>query len=345
MPKSEKPMIICDSVIGVMYVMESMDIDTAPLLKAANLTHENLADRDSFIPLESLAIFMEEAARASDNDILGLEISKKAVSGGLLVQTMLHAPTVRQMLQTLHKFSSLNITNCTTELVEIDGVGHNSWAYGSSFDGMRQFLDFSAAILLKWLQMVLGENWTPLFVRLQQAEPKKLEPYIDMFGPRVRFGQEVNCFGIPSHDLSTRLPNVGGNFPQVKEGELWQYLTGLAEISLEREEDSPKTTVSVQKEITYRLPDNLASIENVAQALGKSVRSLQRDLELEGTSFSSTLEQTKKELANKYLLDTDFNVSEIAFMLGFSDVSAFTRASYRWFGESPRAYRHRHKPQ
>jgi AraC-like DNA-binding protein len=67
-------------------------------------------------------------------------------------------------------------------------------------------------------------------------------------------------------------------------------------------------------------------------------RSLQRRLRDEGTSFNAVREQTRRELATRYL-DDKLSIAEISFLLGFSEPSAFFRAYKRWTGETPRATR------
>jgi AraC-like DNA-binding protein len=70
-----------------------------------------------------------------------------------------------------------------------------------------------------------------------------------------------------------------------------------------------------------------------------SERSLQRRLEVEGTSFLRLLDDTRRELAQEYLGQTALSLADTAFLLGFADQSSFFRASKRWFGISPRLYR------
>jgi AraC-like DNA-binding protein len=73
--------------------------------------------------------------------------------------------------------------------------------------------------------------------------------------------------------------------------------------------------------------------------LGLSLRSLQRTLAAEGTTFGALLDQTREVLARSYLDEGRYSVSDITYLLGFAGVSNFSRAFKRWTGESPRAYR------
>ena len=78
----------------------------------------------------------------------------------------------------------------------------------------------------------------------------------------------------------------------------------------------------------------------MAADFGMSQRTLQRKLSDIGLSYQQLLDETHHELARRYLDDQGKSVTEITFLLGFSEQSAFTRAFKRWSGMSPSAYRH-----
>ena len=82
-------------------------------------------------------------------------------------------------------------------------------------------------------------------------------------------------------------------------------------------------------------------MEKVADTLAISTRTLQRRLKDEETSFANLLEEIRRDLASRYILDNTHSLTEISFLLGFSDESAFSRAFKRWTGQSPREYSHR----
>ncbi|WP_290883145.1 helix-turn-helix transcriptional regulator [Fischerella sp.] len=71
----------------------------------------------------------------------------------------------------------------------------------------------------------------------------------------------------------------------------------------------------------------------------KDSRQLQRELQAEGTSYQQLLDETRKELALRHLQNLDTPIHDVAFLLGFSEPSAFHRAFKRWTGQTPRVYR------
>ena len=99
-------------------------------------------------------------------------------------------------------------------------------------------------------------------------------------------------------------------------------------------------------ETTYRqllgaLPEGCPTLEEAANALGISTWKLQRRLAEVGLTFKDVMEDTRRKLAMTYLKQPHLPLTEIAFLLGYSELSAFSRAFHRWTGVSPSTYRHR----
>lgn len=87
------------------------------------------------------------------------------------------------------------------------------------------------------------------------------------------------------------------------------------------------------------LPSGECTIEDVAKKLGYSKRSLQRKLQEENTSFQKQLNHTRELLAKYYVGSTDMRAEDIAYLLGYQDLSSFTRAFSLWTGATVSGYR------
>jgi AraC-like DNA-binding protein len=97
--------------------------------------------------------------------------------------------------------------------------------------------------------------------------------------------------------------------------------------------------VKVENVIASLLPHGEMHFDAVAAQLGMSVRTLARRIASEGHSFSEILDGLRSALARRYLAESDMSISEIAWLLGYSEVSSFTHAFHRWTGTNPRAER------
>ena len=97
----------------------------------------------------------------------------------------------------------------------------------------------------------------------------------------------------------------------------------------------------VSRFIAEELQGGEPSLSNIARRMAMSQRTLQRRLELERTSFADLLDTTRRHFAQAYLKEPNLALTEIAYLLGFSEQSAFTRAFHRWFGAAPSQVRSR----
>ena len=96
---------------------------------------------------------------------------------------------------------------------------------------------------------------------------------------------------------------------------------------------------SVENAMAPLLPHGQANAVEIARRIGMSQRTLVRRLSAEGLTFSDIAEELKADLARRYLRDGDLPISQIAWLLGYRDVSAFTHAFRRWTGMTPRQAR------
>jgi len=101
---------------------------------------------------------------------------------------------------------------------------------------------------------------------------------------------------------------------------------------------------AVENTLPRLLPHGKASASEVAQHLGMSPRTLARKLRAEGVAFANILAQLRSALAQRYLSERELPISEIAWLLGYCEVSSFTHAFKRWTGKTPRQYRSEEAP-
>jgi AraC-like DNA-binding protein len=91
------------------------------------------------------------------------------------------------------------------------------------------------------------------------------------------------------------------------------------------------------------MPMGEASLVSVARSLDMHPRTLQRRLQVHGWSLSALLDQQRRTIARQLLLEQRMSLTELAFMLGYSEQSAFNHAFERWFGEAPGRWAARHR--
>jgi AraC-like DNA-binding protein len=165
------------------------------------------------------------------------------------------------------------------------------------------------------------------------AAPADARAYAQVFGERatLRFEQPACGFVLPAVALDTLLPTADPH--------LHDLVTKHADLLLAELPVAESFTARVRELVTAGLPNGTAGAPHVASALHVSSRTLARRLEEEGTSFKDLTEQIRKNLALRYVGQTDLAFSEVAFLLGFSQTTAFHRAFKRWTGQTPLDYR------
>ncbi len=331
---TDDPYIYSGAINGVLTLLEkNWNIPRATLMNAAGLTPEDLLNYDDHIPLMVFAVILEEAARITQNPELTFELVEtfEKYANGLIHYAFRNSPSVREALKVGARFAGIMISFRSIEFLETDEFGYFKWNYKKGFDGMQQMPVWAPARVVVMLRGALGNNWVPEEVCMEQGEPENIAAYHKMFGSNISFSQPENRIRIATADLDQKMPTGDQN--------LWKYLIDLSNKLLAEQAQQPAIVNDIQRHIIDALPGDAANIKDISKLLGKSPRTLQRELHAAGFNFSQILDQTRQDLAGKYLLDTDLHISQIAFLLGFAEVSVFTRAVKRWFGHSPSAYR------
>lgn len=159
-----------------------------------------------------------------------------------------------------------------------------------------------------------------------------------IFQTPVQFSQPVNRIVFEAICLDWPVRSANTSLLSVFERHADTMLTAQ-----QTQNDTQKLIAQkVIEAITQPLQGEVPLIEAIARQLTLSVRQLQRELQAENTSYQLLLEETRKTLALKHLKNPDTSIHDVAFLLGFSEPSAFHRAFKRWLGQTPNSYRKRH---
>lgn len=314
---------------GVAAYAEQQGLDLVPLFKDAGL-REDCSRFDTFISMESFARLLELAAKATGDDAFGLKVAAAADhrAMGAVDYAVTNAATLRDCLMTLVRYIS-TVADLTRLEFVIDGdQALLEWMMSPLIVQRSQYIDYVAMALTKMFCELIGSSWRPMIVSLERPQPQQPAVHRKYLGPNVTFARDVNAIGFATSSL---------DFPiQDADPYLHRLAVRLCERELEERLAPREFTSRLHDEIATLLSnEGRAQIEMVARRLGLSVRTLQRRLLSLGTSFNRELDEARKQLAYRYLRQTDMRVSQIAFRLGFSAPSAFTRATHRWFGHRP----------
>lgn len=186
--------------------------------------------------------------------------------------------------------------------------------------------DASLAFLLMFCRFNFGSQLEPAGIHLTRATPPDPKAWTDFFGPSVRFGQPECKFFIRAEDADIPFTGSSPELLAVHEDVIRRHL-----VKLKRNNILNRTRLQIMEQ----LPSGRVTEKDMARAMNMSKRNLHRKLRENDWTFRSLLRQVRTDLAKRYIRDTDYSVTEIAFLLGFSDTSAFSRAFKGWFGHTP----------
>jgi AraC-like DNA-binding protein len=192
------------------------------------------------------------------------------------------------------------------------------------------FVDIAMAVLLDMCRMNAGAALRPVAASLRRLEPEESEVYERFFGCPVRFHAEENAFVLSAQDADRPLPSANRQLAAVFDRMLAEQLGRL---------DTSDVVSRCRAEVLQHLESGEMTEEDMAKRLHMSRRTLQRRLAEADTNYLRLVDDTRKDLALRYIEDAARSITDIAFTLGFSQQSAFTRAFKRWTGVNPTEYR------
>jgi AraC-like DNA-binding protein len=319
----------------VLQSAEAHGLDRDELMRAAGLTEEELADADARISMVKVWSVWRAAIERSSDPGLGVQIgtTADARSLGLVGYSMLYSTNLREALQRLQRYGRI-LSDATKFQVEEDGDRVAlTFAPAPKLDSLIHPAASRFSALLTISREITHHDIVPLEVHFSFARPTDTSSYRDCFRSTLEFESTTPKVVLRGSDLDlpvvTRDPNLGN------------YLEQLAEGTLGSLESTSSFADQVRRTLWLKLSSGRPDLDTIASSMSTSVRTLQRRLEAEGTSFAALLDAFRRKMAEQLLRDPALAVYEIAFLLGYSEPSTFFRACRRWYGASPRQLRHR----
>jgi AraC-like DNA-binding protein len=322
-------------VRGIVELFEALGLDVPALFRDAGLDIPQLEARETRFPPDKISTLWELAALRSGNPYVGLALPEVVhpASFDMVVHLMMTCPNLRTGIERLLRY--IRIVSDAADMSlheEAGGYGLTITLEGGGRSVPRARVEFVLVTIFNILRWLSGRNLRPLAVDFPYPAPADLEPYRHAFNCPLRFDAQVHQIHFSQADLTAPLPMANSELAALHDRMAGECLTRL---------DRAKISSRVRELIIPRFPDGDPLRADIARAMCLSERTLQRRLQEEATSFNELVDDTRRELADQYLRDSQLTLAQVAYLLGFADQSTFFRACKRWFGTSPGEYRSR----
>jgi len=333
---SPKAFVQVAAIIGVTEALRRAGCNPDKICQAVGLQPADLRDPDASIPLPAYLNLLELAARRSGDDCFGLRFGDGYDPGnyGALGFVALNSPTIGAGLLNVGRYLGVMRYHCRVVLEVENRLARLRYRLAAgSVSLRRQDAEMALARMCRGIRAVLGGDWAPREVHFEHPLPQDGTPHREIFRTQVHFGQPMNAMIFDQDVLDVEIPSA--------DSRLLRILEGFLEEELSRRRADPDLVQRVRRQVLDSLGSGVPGIAEVASSAGMSVRTLQRRLGEQGLTYNKLVDDLRHELSLQYLEAREVSISEIAFLLGYSEASAFDRAFRRRSGVSPLEFRRR----
>lgn len=307
-------------------------VDISPLYKQTGIAKDCKFESDLYFNFEQYKAVLDFALRQTNNPEYGLDFGNQPQLGGTI--GMLSASCTNLKEAFIQSANFFKIHGDFAELQFIDDISFpkivytpvQTWVLGNpqtakvEIDAMFSFLNLV-------LKINSNDTLKPRKINIAFKKPERTAKYMEVFGIIPDF--ETECNEMIFDNASLMIPMKAFN------PETYQLLKQYLESRLTQLSNSEKLSDKVKRilhsSFKYQFPD----IESVADELQITARTLQRKLSAEQTTFKELLQETRFGIAKQLLKQNQLTVTEISYMLGYSDIGNFSRSFKKFVGESP----------
>lgn len=305
------------ALAGYPLVAQMAGLDPVRMLREFHLPRRCLWEPEIRIPINAVRRLLERSAERGGLESFGLMMAEaRRLSDlgplGLLVREQ---PTVRLALEACAQYAS-RLNEALHLTLEEDGelvVLREELLFGAPRSS-RQSTELAIGVIFRTLRYFLGSDWRPKRVCFAHAAPRDRAAHNRVFGVRVEFGHAFNGIVCTRADLDRSNPRADPGIAR------------LARRMLESDAAARSDMTTLVRHLGLRLLGaGRLSIGNVADHLGIDRRTVHRRLLKEGHTYSEVMTGVKRELAARYLEDPERRLADVAELLGFATLSAFSR--------------------
>jgi len=327
--------MIATWAVAVAQALDARQLDSHGIFDEAGIDLVAARDPTMRFPAAKMTQVYDLAEKISEDPAFGLSIAEFVHPTSLhaLGYSLFASRTMETFCRRIVRYFRLVTTNAINQLEETDTDFRLIMMPAmdkASFVPQDAWL----ATIIRFGRHIYRPDFSPLRVGLRRPKPgNNVKAFTEYFRAPVDFGCETNMLVFSKHDMQVQLPAANAELARQNDQVVLSLLARM---------DREDIIAQVRASVVDLLPSGECSKEKIAERLNMSERTLQGRLAMKNTSYRDLLNETRKELAEQYISQGLRSFSDVTYLLGFSDISSFSRAFRGWTGLSPSVYRERY---
>ncbi|MCP1274509.1 AraC family transcriptional regulator [Gluconobacter albidus] len=336
--KGQRGSVLAAAMTGVSSFIRQQGCDPDIIAKSVGLQVADELPPTLALRLEDYCNLFEQIACQSGRYDSGLVYGKQFQPDqlGLLGYITLSSATLRSALVNLIELFPYHQKATQTRLVRVPNGFRIEYRIMDPLISQRaQDAELTMGMICNVFRRALGSTWRPDTIWFEHARQSESAAYAAAFDAPVFFQRETSALIFSDRDLDIKMPGADAGLLTL----LRESLTHLDHTTRLAPNHRDDLLLQVRREVKSMLPDGVIKLPLLAEKLRIPRWTLQRRLDAMGVTYTELVDETRRGMAQSYLQQSGLAISEIAYLLGYSEVSAFSRAFRKWFGVSPQAFR------
>jgi AraC-like DNA-binding protein len=332
--KRQEGSVISGWAVAIDRALENYHLDSESIFKKCGLKLSQTGDANSRFPVIRISRVLREAVKQTGDENFGLIVARfiRATSWHSLGISILASNNIKETLERLIRYRNMFYTELDVEMKEEKEICRLRFSFTPAYRSLLSHTDMDAIIATFILtgRYLSSDGFKPLKINFVRPKPTSTDGFSRLFNCPIEFGANDNDVFFETDQLQQPLPTANSDLALLSDKLTQEYLSRL---------DQHDIINQVFLKLSETFGREIPCQKRIAESLFMSERTLQRKLHNASGSYQEILDQLRQERAIHYLTQTNKQINEISYYLGFSKIGSFTRAFTRWMGESPNSYR------
>lgn len=330
----EPSRVLAAAANGVIDSIVRSGGDVETIFQRAGILIDDLDSPFNELDLGGFCNLFEESSRQTENQQFGLEFGStfQPKRLGAIGYIAICSPTLSAALRNMELYFPSHQGNSNFSLISgADTLQLTYQILDPRIENKRQDAELSMGMFLNIFRAALGPQWHPLAVSFEHDKRESTSAHESIFDAPVKFGRRTNALTFRRSELDARMPEA--------DPYLFAVIESFLKSRKELQQDPTDFADIVRNQIKLHLNGSPLSAAEIARVLGMTNYEFRRQLVEHQLTFRELLRAAREELALHFLKNDDLPLTEIAALLGYSELSAFSRAFRSWTGMSAQRYR------